>query len=315
MAYELFIYNKNDVFKPLVEGQVVWETVRMGSPGKLTFNVIKDKELKFEEGSAVSFRVGDEDVFFGFVFAKDIKKDEIIKVTAYDQLRYLMNKEFYYYENKTASDVLQKIIADFHLKAGVIDNTGYVIPSRIQDDKTLFDVVYDALDLTLINSGKLYVLFDDFGKIALKDVEDMKVPDLVVGDERSQDYSFKTDIDSDTYNKIKLVHENEKSGKRERYEVIDSSTIKQWGILQYYEIVNDVSNVKHKADTLLKLKNRVNKTLQLKDCLGDTRVRAGSSVMTLLAELGVSQYMLVEKCKHVFSNDEHFMTLDLRGAI
>ena len=313
--YSLIIYNKHTEYHPLIEGQVVWETVRMGNPGKLIFNVVKDENLKFEEGNVVVFRVDSKDIFFGYVFAKETSKDEIIKVTAYDQLRYFMNKEFYKHENKTASEILKKIIADFQLEAGKIDDTGYVIPSFIQDDKTLFDIVYDALDLTLINSGKLYVLFDDFGKLALKDVENMKVPDLVVGDERSQDYNFKTDIDSDTYNKIKLVHENDESGKRERYEVIDSSTIKQWGVLQYYEKVVDVSNVKHKADTLLKLKNRINKTLQLKDCLGDTRVRAGSSVMTLLTDLGVSQYMLVERCKHVFSNDEHFMTLDLRGAI
>lgn len=313
--YELFIHNRDDVFKPLVEGQIVWETVRMGNPGKLIFNVVKDENLKFEEGNVVVFRVDSKDIFFGYVFAKETSKDEIIKVTAYDQLRYFMNKEFYKHENKTASEILKKIIADFQLEAGKIDDTSYVIPIFIKDDKTLFDIIYNALDLTLVNSGKLYVLFDDFGKLALKDVEDMKVPDLVVGDDRAQDYSYKTDIDADTYNKIKLVHENEDSGKRERYEVIDSSTMKQWGILQYYEKVNDVSNVKHKADTLLKLKNRVNKTLQLKDCIGDTRVRAGNSVVTLLSDIGVSQYMLVERCKHVFDNDEHFMTLDLRGAI
>lgn len=313
--YELFIHNRDDVFKPLVEGQIVWETVRMGSPGKLTFSVIRDKKLQFEVGNAVSLRANDKDVFFGFVFAKDTNKDVLIKVTAYDQLRYFMNKEFYYYENKTATDVLLRIIADFRLKAGAIDNTGYVIPSRIQDDKTLFDIIYDALDITLMNSGRLYVLFDDYGKITLKDVEDMKIPGLVFGDERTLDYSFKTDIDTDTYNKIKLVHENNELGKRERYEAIDSKNINQWGVLQHYEKVTEVANAKHKADTLLKLKNRVNKTLQLKDCIGDTRVRAGNSVVTLLSDIGVSQYMLVERCKHVFDNDEHFMTLDLRGAI
>ncbi len=313
--YELFIHNRDDVFKPLVEGQIVWETVRMGSPGKLTFNVLKDEKLRLEEGNAVSFRVNKADLFFGFVFTKETSSDEIIKVTAYDQLRYLMNKDFYQYTNKKASELVRKIASDFSLRMGEIEDTGYVIPIRTRDDMTLFDIIYDALDLTLVNSGQLFVLFDDFGKLSLRDVGKMKVPDLVVGDERSQDYSFKTDIDSDTYNKIKLVHENEDSGKRERYEAIDSSTMNQWGILQYYEKVTDASNAKHKADTLLKLKNRINKTLQLKDCLGDTGVRAGSSVMTLLSDIGVSQYMLVERCKHVFDNDEHIMTLDLRGAI
>ncbi len=316
--YEISIINNGKRYLPIIEGDVTWETARIGQPGKLTFNVVNDDVINFQEGNPVLFRVNEKDVFFGFVFVKERDKDQIIKVTAYDQLRYLKNKDTYIYENMKASDLVKKIINDFNLQAGIIEDTGYTIAYRIQDNKTLFDIIYDALDLTLMNKGKMYVLFDDFEKLNLRDVETMKIPDLVVGDYNAQNYSYKTDIDTDTYNKIKLRRNNEKLGKTEEYELRHGVNINRWGVLQYFENVNEETNMKAKAEAILKLKNKKKRTLQLKEVLGDIRVRAGTSVMTLLENVGdisVKQYMLVEKCKHVFRNDEHWMTLDLRGDI
>lgn len=316
--YELYITHKGRVQKPVVEGSVTWETSRMGEPGKLTFSIVNDDELDFQEGNPVIFKADGKNIFFGFVFTKSRDKEQIIKVTAYDQLRYLKNKDTYVYTKKKASDVVKMIAKDFNLNAGEIADTGYVIPSRIRENMTLFDIIYDALDLTLLNRRKLYVLYDDFGKLTLKDVETMKIPDLVLGEYNSQNFSYTTDIDSDTYNKVKLYRENEKSGKREIYIAQDSKNMNNWGVLQYFDKVDEDTNAKVKAESILKLKNKKKRTLQLKDVLGDTRARAGTSAMILKREIGdisVKQYMLIEKAKHVFSNDEHWMTLDLRGDI
>ena len=316
--YELYITHKGRVQKPVVEGSVTWETTRIGQPGKLTFSVVNDDVLDFQEGNPVIFKAGEKNVFFGFVFTKSRDKEQIIKVTAYDQLRYLKNKDTYVYTKKKASDVVKMIAKDFNLNAGEIADTGYVIPSRIRENMTLFDIIYDALDLTLLNRRKLYVLYDDFGKLTLKDVETMKIPDLVLGEYNSQNFSYTTDIDSDTYNKVKLYRENEKSGKREIYIAQDGKNINNWGVLQYFDKVDEDTNAKVKAESILKLKNKKKRTLQLKDTLGDTRARAGASAIILMRDIGdisVKQYMLIEKAKHVFSNDEHWMTLDLRGDI
>ncbi|WMM24041.1 hypothetical protein RBU61_14070 [Tissierella sp. MB52-C2] len=316
--YKLYIVNNKKTWEPIIEGSVTWETARMGQPGKLSFNVVKDEKIDFQEGNEVQFMVDDEKIFRGYVFSKERDKDQIIKVTAYDQLRYLKNKDICIYEEKKASDVISKIAKDFNLETGTIADTGYVIPSRVRDNMTLFDIIYDALDLTLMNRGKLYVLYDDFGKLTLQDVEKMKMPNLALGEYNSQNFSYKTDIDTDTYNKVRLYRENEKTGKREIYEVKHSQNMNKWGTLQYFESVNEDTNAKVKAEAILKMKNRVNKSLSLKDVLGDTRVRAGTSVMVLMRDIGdisIKQYMLVEKCSHVFSNNENWMTLDLRGDI
>ena len=177
MIVELLIANESGskVFQPILEEGVEWSTERRSTPGKLTFKVVKDDVLDFSEGSAVRMRVDGKNVFFGFVFSKKRDKDQIISVTAYDQLRYLNNKDTYVYENKTASQLIKILAADFSLNLGTIEDTGFVIASRVEDNTSLFDMIENALDLTLQNSKEMFVLYDDFGKLTLKNISSMYV--------------------------------------------------------------------------------------------------------------------------------------------
>ena len=70
------------------------------------------------EGAAVRLKVDGAPVFFGFLFAKRQDKDGMIRLTAYDQLRYMNNKDTYIYGNKTASQFLKMLAADFKLQTG-----------------------------------------------------------------------------------------------------------------------------------------------------------------------------------------------------
>lgn len=108
MNVELLIANESGmkVFQPILQEGIEWSTERRSTPGKLTFKVVKDSIIDFSEGSAVRMRVDGKNAFFGFVFSKKRDKDQIITVTAYDQLRYLNNKDTYVYENKTASQLV-----------------------------------------------------------------------------------------------------------------------------------------------------------------------------------------------------------------
>mgnify|MGYP007112105293 CR=1 FL=1 len=101
---ELLIQHGNKVFQPVVEEGITWSTERKNTPGQLTFKVIKDDIINFTEGDAVRMKVNGTGVFYGFVFKKKRDKQGIITVTAYDQLRYLKNKDTYVYTNKTASE-------------------------------------------------------------------------------------------------------------------------------------------------------------------------------------------------------------------
>lgn len=312
---ELLIQNGTKIFQPIVEDEIKWETDRKGQPGKLTFSVVKDSIIDFQEGNAVSFKVDGVKVFYGFVFKKERDKGNTIQVTAYDQLRYFKNKDTYVYANKTAGELIQMIAEDFNLNVGTLENTGFKIASRVEDNKSLFDIVQSALDLTLQGKMKLYVLYDDFGKIALKNVESLKL-NMLIDDTAAENFKYTSTIDGETYNKIKLSFENEKSGKREIYISQDSSNINNWGVLQYFETIDDKVNGKAKADALLQLYNKKTRNLTISDAFGDVRVRAGCSIPIKLnlGDVNVQNFMLVEKVQHKFKQDDHRMNLTLRGG-
>nr|WP_240927570.1 hypothetical protein [Paenibacillus thiaminolyticus] len=127
----------------------------------------------------------------------------------------MLASDTYKFTNTTASDVIKRIAGDFELKTGAIVDTGYKIPTMLEDAKKLLDIIYKALDLTIINSGSNYVFYDDFGSLVLKNVKDMLV-DFHIGDgSLMYDYSLKTSIDTDTYNQIVLYKDNKDTKTRD----------------------------------------------------------------------------------------------------
>lgn len=322
MGVELLVADEagTKAYIPPVEEGIEWLTERRGAPGKLTFKVLKDDVLDFSEGSAVRLRSDGDDIFYGFVFKQSRDKDQIIKVTAYDQLRYLKNKDTYVYENKTAAQFIRMVAADFALNIGAIDDTGFVIGSRVEENTSLFEMIENALDLELTNSGELYVLYDDFGRLALKHLSEMYVGSpgayLMIDEETGENFEYTSSIDDDTFNKVKLTYDNEETGFREVYIAQDGANMNRWGILQYFDTLSKGENGQAKADALLKLYDKKTRTLKINNAIGDNRVRAGSMVVVRLdlGDMKLSNFMLVESCRHTWRQDEHWMDLTLKGG-
>lgn len=309
--YELLIEN-DKIYAPVVVGEVEYIIERKDSPSTLKFSVLKDDIINFQEGNPVKFRVNGENIFYGYIFKKSRADNTTIDVTAYDQLRYLKNKDSYIYENKKYSELVKMICDDFKLKTGVIDDTVYRIPQRV-DDGTLFDILGNARDLTLANTGKLYVLYDDFGKITLKSLENMKL-NIYIDETQLECFDYETSIDSDVYNRVKFSKDNEETGEREFYIFNDSENQSKWGILQYYKDVDNSEIINVMGKALLNYYNVKSRSLKLKKVFGNVNVRGGSLVMVKLdlGDMLVSNYMMVEKVTHIFSASTHFMDLELK---
>lgn len=306
---------------PVVENGVTWETDRQGSPGKLTFKCYPDGSgnLNFQEGDGVILYYQDNsnkkiDIFNGYVFTKKRNKNKWIEVTAYDQLRYFKNKATYVYTNKKASDLIKMIANDYKLSLGTIENTSYVIGSRVEDNQSLFDIIQNALDLTLIGSTKKYVVFADKGKLHLRNIENMKL-DLVINNSVAEDFDYSSSIDDETYNEIELFYDNDETNKREYFHAADSTNIGKWGRLRLTESIQNPTNAKDRVKKMLKLYNQKTRKLEVKGAFGDYRCRAGASVIVQLdlGDMIASNYMVIEKAKHTFKKDEYRMDLTLGG--
>lgn len=311
---EILIEN-DKIYNPVIEGDVVLESERKSGPSSLSFNVITDETLNIQEGNPVSLKINGTRLFYGYIFKKSRKDPKVISVTCYDQMRYLKNKDTIVYSGKTYSQLLKMIAADYNLTCGDVADTGYVLPGRIEED-TLLDILFNAGDVTVLNTGKLFVLYDDFGKLTLKNITDMKLP-LLIDKDTASEYNYSSSIDKNVYNRIKLAYDNGDTGAREVYVANDEDSQQRWGILQYYEKVQSSNStvLQEKAKVLLKYYNKKQRSLDVNKCLGDVRVRGGSSLVVNLnlGDMVVQNYMVVEKVKHTFSNGSHFMDLKLSG--
>lgn len=317
MKADILIQNGDIGYYPIVEECISLEWDRKGTPGKLKFSVINDGTISFQEGNRVKLAVDGTDVFYGFVFTKNRsgRTPNVIEVTAYDQLRYFKNKDTYNFTNKTATEIVTMLAGDFGLKTGTLEDTGYKIASLPENNTALFDMVQDALDETLKAKSKLYVLYDDFGKLMLRNIENMKL-DLLIDVDTIGNYTYSSTIDNQTYNQITIRYENAQTGEKNVFVTRDSSHIKAWGLLQYTDKVETPTSGIAKAEALLKLYNEKTRSLSITDALGDIRVRAGSSVIVKLGlgDINVQSYLLVERVTHKFTQNQHLMDLKLRGG-
>lgn len=317
---ELLVKNKEGNLWDIsgIVSDISWKTARSGKPSTLELTLVDSgiyqlPKFGISNGDIIQFSKDNVDVFYGFVFSIDTGSDQEIKLTAYDQIRYLLGNGSYVLQDVTASDVIKKITTDYGLKTGVLEETEYRIPSLIEDDKKLLDIIMGAIGSELQYKGRLMAFYDDFGKLTLRKPDYMLLNLVLGAGHYLYDYSLKKSIDDDTYNTIFLYKDNEASGKRDFYPVSDKDNVKRWGILHLYQKADDKANaaqIQEKANNLLKMHNREKLSLSVQ-AIGDMRVRAGNFIYVLLDEFE-TQLFLVDQCSHKISGGEHTMSLDIK---
>lgn len=293
-------------------------TNRRGQPSTLKFTVLKTQLANFHEGDRVRFLYNNNIVFIGYVFTKVRYRLGEIVVTCYDQLRYIINKNGrYLFTDVTASDIIRTIATDNGLSLGDIDDTSYSFPIFIKEDKPCLDIINDAIEKSSVQTSQRFVLFDDAGRLSLKDIANQKL-NIVLGD-RSYvyDFNYTTDIDKDTYNQVKLTRPNESTGKLDTYIYYDSDTVSRWGLLEYYEEVDEELNeaqIDERAKLYLSYYNRVKRDLKL-ESIGVPGVRAGHMLPVYIPEIGdisISNFLTIDSCTHRYGQNSHTMTLEMQ---
>ncbi len=280
---------------------------------KLEFSYIND-DLIIENGSIVRFKFNDVSIFYGYVFKVSRNKGKEISVTAYDQLRYCKAKDTIVVKGETVTSLVKKMCNYFKLTTGTLTDTTYLLPTSVQDSKTWMDIIYYGVSETLVNKGKKYCLRDEFGRISLRDLDELKL-DLVLGDESfCYDFSYDKSIDDEFYNLIKIYVKGDSKTEKDNQVVIskNDTSISKFGALQYFEVAQENTNVsqaKAKADLMLSLYNREVETLSL-ECLGDTSVRAGSSFYAQISDIGLNKRLIVKEVTHDFL-PVHTMSLEV----
>lgn len=293
------------------------------NPGKLEFTVLAASPLAFWEGATVSVVIDGYNMFKGFVFKKsrdqDVKK---IKVTCYDQLRYLKNKDSRVFENVTSNQIFEQLCKDFVLQYRTVDASSYICAPRSEDASSLYDMIKNALADTQINTGQWFFIRDNFGTLEHLNIESCVRPEMLGDKSFVTGFDYETSIDDNVYNQIKLYRDNQDTGKREVFIVNDTvnggENIRRWGILQLYEKIDEkynIAQIESRALAMLNYYNSTRRSLTL-HCLGVKEFFAGCIFKCQIADLGdmtLNSYLLVTECTHKISNEEH--TMDIKTEV
>jgi len=321
MSYKLLIFNAeaNTMYDyaPVTQ-KVTYTTNRNGSAGKLTFTYLQDKPINLTEGAKVLFYVDGKEIFLGFVFIIERDRWGVVSVTAYDQLRYLKAKASYSFVGKRLGEIIQQIATDMQLQIGILEDTGYIIPTLTKENTECLDIIDYGLQVTQNNTGKIFVFYDDFGKLSLKEAKNMTSDVLIGNGSIITDYSYKSDIDSDTYNQVKLVRPNKETGQGDTYVFNDQSTIKKWGLLQKYKKVDENLNeaqINQQGNIMMAYYDRVLKTISVNGVGSVPGLKAGAMVtfkIKDIPELTVGYRLVLDKVKHTFSDGDHTMSVEAK---
>ena len=150
------------------------------------------------------------------------------------------------------------------------------------------------------------------------EAKDMFVTTVVGDRSLATEYTYSRDIDSDTYNRVKLVRPNSETGKADTYIYEDSETISKWGLLQYYAEVDENLNeaqIDEMCGAYLSYYNRVLQTLKL-EAIGVPGIRAGMILPVKFKDVEVlagSRLLLAEKVTHKWDGEFHTMDIEVKS--
>lgn len=279
----------------------------------LEASVVKAGDLSFDEGAPVKLLCDGAEVFSGRVFTKSRTRPEIINIRAYDELRYLQNRDCCSFVSATPGNMLRQIAGMLDLPLGDVADCGYRFTAKVYDNRRYLDMLADVLaDVLRVKSKHYYVLAEN-GKLCLRDCREMMV-NVVMSLPNFCGYSYLTTLDDGYANRVKVIYEDKRKSLRQEYMAENREDIKRFGVLQYVS-KNASANrqTKAQADQLLRDLNHRGEQLSVRGALGDVRVRGGSMVRVNL-NLGdriVNDWALVQSAVHTFCSGQCLMDLEL----
>ena len=201
----------------------------------LDFVVVKNGMLNFLEGAQVRLRLDGQTVFVGRVFSKRRRQPELIQVRAYDQLRYLQNRDCCMLRDFTPGDLLRRICSENNMQLGKVADCGLRLGAHSFDNRRYLDMLAEVLAEVWQARGRRYFVYDDCGAVCLQSCWDMRVNILLAAD-CIGGYEYATSIDEKTYNRVKVIYEDKRKGLRKEFVAEDGGKIADWGVLQLVSV-------------------------------------------------------------------------------
>lgn len=292
MVEMIQVYQGDDVILPVVTSGIQWTTSRIGTAGRLTFSTLQNT---LRLGATVTFYHQNEPIFMGRIFSVSGGDGDEVKYTAYDNTYYFKNVDTYSYENQTIGDIIKYICEKISIPVGDIANTSFDL-TQVEENSTYWDMILNAVNMTVMKTGEYYIFYDDFGKIKLVNNADQTV-NFLLDEETCIKFDYSSDI-VNSFNSVILGG---------THQAIDSGNIEKWGLLSMLE--DDDNPTPDKVKALLSLHNRPTRTFTA-EATADLRVRAGSIFPVNIG--GFKTFFIADEVTHKI--DAGTMSLKIVGG-
>lgn len=264
----------------------------------------------------VRFFYEGKELFRGFVFGINPRTNGELSITCYDSNIYLVkNSDTIKFTKKKASDIIKHLCKLYQIPVGHVDDTGYVIPKHIYNEKPLYEMAVTALTTTRKNNGRRFLIGNDLGKLTLRERKKPTTRYIIESGFNLISADVYTSIE-ELKNKVKVI-----GGDVEKKPIIvtssDNTAIKKYGILQHVETNTDEKANKAKllklAQILLKQMNNIETDITV-EAMGIRTVTAGTviNVNNTLTDLKGTYYVTSDS--HTFTNAIHTMSLQISKA-
>lgn len=285
----------------------------MNGAAVLKAAVVKCGDLSFDEGAGVRLLVDGDEIFSGRVFTKRRTQPEVIEIVAYDELRYLQNRDCCVFAGVTPGEMLKQVAALLGLPPGDVAAVDWRLKGRAYDNRPYIEMVTGALKEVLAEKGRHYTVLAEGGKLCLRDCRDMRV-DVCVELGGFSGYEYRTSIDGTYANRVKLIYEDRRKAARRQFVAEDKRAVAKYGVLQYmHKSASADEETQGAAKEKLAELNRREESLRVSGASGDVAVRGGSMVWVRL-DLGdrvVDSEALVKSARHYFKSGVCLMDLEL----
>ena len=320
---ELTFENPDEGIYRFYPSNLSLRTERTCMPATLSGEIPDITGHKPKMGATVRLKVDGVLMFHGRVFSSTLNRWGVFSFTAYDLLRYLKNSfTNYYSRGYSPKEVIKDIANSFGLKVGKIADVPNIGQKLTIENESALDVVSKLVDISIVQTKKILVFYDNFGELTLSYADEM-ISDAFVGDNSlATEYQLNTDIDNDTYNQIALYRESSSVAARQYIEAPPKGTpnpnVQKWGVLRLTESVDDIvtdSQMRDRANKMLEMKNRPFKTMNI-SALGVVGLRAGMMITihfpSLDDEVSKRQMVILDAVEHKFEDSTHTMELETR---
>ncbi|QJC51730.1 hypothetical protein HGI30_09355 [Paenibacillus albicereus] len=252
------------------------------------------------------------ELFRGVVFADSIDSGGRMSVTAYDENIYLAkNKDSRLFRSMTADGIIRQLCSEFGVSVGKLASTGFVIPKLIQRDKTLYEMMAKALEMTEEQNGRRFSIGSREGRLELRERAHESVSCRIEAGRNLLSASYSQSME-EMKTQVKVMGLDPQ--RKEQSVIVRSAELSdQFGVMQHFVKPNAAmsrSMMQQQADELLRQKATFADEARI-EALGIEEAVSGAVVEVEERLSGIVGRYAITADEHSYESGAHRMSLSL----